>query len=67
MDLILPGKKNKAGIYYSGSDGNITGNKLVYNKYGILLKKNPVISQLKITLSFRIIMEFIWRILIITD
>lgn len=36
----ITGAKNKAGIYYSGSDGNITRNKLVYNEYGILLKKS---------------------------
>ncbi|WP_292381322.1 right-handed parallel beta-helix repeat-containing protein [Methanosarcina sp. UBA289] len=30
---------NKSGIYYTGSDGTIAGNKLVSDKYGIYLEK----------------------------
>lgn len=33
----ITGSQGKAGIYYSGSDGNITENKLSYNNYGVYL------------------------------
>lgn len=33
------GAKSKAGIYYTGSDGIIAGNKLISNQYGVLLKE----------------------------
>jgi nitrous oxidase accessory protein len=36
----ITGAKSKAGIRYIGFNGNITGNKLVYNKYGISLKNS---------------------------
>ncbi|MPM90963.1 hypothetical protein SDC9_138086 [bioreactor metagenome] len=40
----ITGAQSNAGIYYSGSDGNISGNKLDYNKYGILLKNSKNIT-----------------------
>ncbi len=33
----ITGSQDKAGIYCSGSGGNITGNKLSYNNYGVYL------------------------------
>lgn len=36
----ITGSQGKAGIYYTGSNGNITGNTLVYNKYGAFLKSS---------------------------
>ncbi len=33
----ITGSQDKAGVYYSGSGGNITGNKLSYNNYGVYL------------------------------
>ncbi|MEN6554355.1 MAG: NosD domain-containing protein [Methanobacterium sp.] len=33
----ITGSQNKSGIYCSGSDSNITGNKLSYNNYGVYL------------------------------
>lgn len=40
----VTGAKNKAGIFYSGTEGNIVGNKFISNEYGILLKKSSNIS-----------------------
>lgn len=36
----ITGSQGKAGIYYTGSNGNITENTLVYNKYGAFLKSS---------------------------
>ncbi len=36
----ITGSQGKGGIYYTGSNGNITGNTLVYNKYGAFLKSS---------------------------
>ena len=36
----ITGSKSKAGVYYMGSNGNITENTLVYNKYGAFLKSS---------------------------
>ncbi len=38
FNITGAGGRGKAGIYLHGSDGNITGNRLVYNDYGIFLK-----------------------------
>lgn len=36
----ITGSRSKAGIYYTGSNSSITGNTLVYNKYGAFLKSS---------------------------
>ncbi|AKB57800.1 right-handed parallel beta-helix repeat-containing protein [Methanosarcina barkeri] len=36
----ITGSHGKAGIYYSGSDGNINENKLSYNNYGVYLNNS---------------------------
>ncbi|HII02253.1 TPA: DUF1565 domain-containing protein [Methanosarcinaceae archaeon] len=38
FNITGAGGRGKAGIYLHASDGNITGNRLVYNDYGIFLK-----------------------------
>jgi parallel beta-helix repeat (two copies) len=36
----ITGSQNKSGIYCSGSDSNITGNKLSYNMYGVYINNS---------------------------
>lgn len=36
----ITGSQNKSGIYFSGSDSNITGNKLSYNMYGVYINNS---------------------------
>lgn len=42
----ITGSQGKSGIYCSGSDGNITGNKLSHNNYGVCLNdSNRIILE----------------------
>jgi parallel beta-helix repeat protein len=47
----ITGAQSNCGIYYGGSYGNIANNTLIYNKYGILLKKSLLIDSKNTTIE----------------
>lgn len=53
----ITGAQSNCGICYRGSYGNIANNTLIYNKYGILLKKSLLSDSKNITIENNILSD----------
>jgi nitrous oxidase accessory protein len=53
----ITGAQSNCGIYYRGSYGNIANNTLIYNKYGILLKKSLLINSKNVTIENNVLSD----------
>lgn len=53
----ITGAQSNCGIYYRGSYGNIANNTLIYNKYGILLKKSLLIDSMNATIENNVVSD----------